>query len=781
VVFVVVGDVRGAVTVAVMVVLSVALRFWQHTRSEHAVKALRARVTTTVTVRRRAEDGSVPVDREVPVVDLVPGDVVLLGAGDVVPADVRFVAATDLVVDQSTLSGESLPVAKHRTASEPRSTVVEASSLALAGTAVVAGHGTAVVLATGAGTYVGALAAVSARPESSFDRGVRSVGWTLIRFMLVMVPVVLVVNGTITGNWAQAATFAMAVAVGLTPEMLPVIVSTNLARGAGRLARRQVIVTRLNAIQDLGAMDVLCVDKTGTLTEDRVAYAHSVDVTGAMDGEAAEYAYLATHHQDGLLNRLDEAIVEQLADEGEDLLTEALFTRVDEIGFDHARRRVTVVLRRADEHILVTKGDSDEILPHCTHACRNGAVVALDRDEAAELVRGYAEHGMRVLAVAVKTVPARLGRYGEADEHGLVLVGFVGFVDPVRASARDAVRTLGEHGVAVKVLTGDNPYVAIRVAAQARVRVGEVVLGSRLDTLDDTALADLVAHTTVFAKLTPAHKARIVAALRAGGHVVGFLGDGVNDVPVLRSADVGIAPDTATDVAKHAADLILLDQDLSVVARGVVEGRRTLGNTMKYVKITASSNFGNVLSVLAASAFLPFLPILPIQLMVQNLLYDTAQLALPWDRVDDDYQRRPRRWDARGLARFMLVFGPLSSVIDLATFAMLWWVFGAGAQPALFHTGWFVQGLLTQVLIVLVLRTRALPWRGARPARPVLLAAAAVAAAGLWLPVSPLAAPLRMHPLPAAYLLWLLACLLAYGLAAHWTKTRYARRHHAWL
>ncbi len=789
-VFLAVGDARGAVTVAVMVALSVALRFWQHTRSDLAVRALRAQVSTTVTVRRRAGDGHAPMDREVPVEDLVPGDVVLLGAGDVVPADVRVVAATDLIVDQAALSGETLPVPKQppvRAASPAGANLAESPSLGFAGTAVVAGHGTAVVIATGADTLVGALArtTATARPESSFDRGVRSVGWTLIRFMLVMVPIVLVVNGTITGDWEQAAMFAMAVAVGLTPEMLPVVVTTNLARGATRLARRQVIVTRLNAIQDLGAMDVLCVDKTGTLTEDRVVYAHSVDLTGRIDGEAADYAAVAVHLQDSPPDRLDEAIADHLTDAGDDLLNEALFTRVDEIGFDHTRRRATVVVRRQPgEHVLITKGDPDEILPRCTRARRAGTEVELDsatRREAADLARSHAENGMRVLAVAARVMPARPGRYGEQDEHDLVLVGFVGFVDPVRASAADAVRTLGEHGVAIKMLTGDNPHVAARVAEQSGLRTGEVVLGSQIDALDDTTLAQLVEHTTVFAKLTPAQKARIVAALRSLGHAVGFLGDGVNDVPVLRTADVGIAPDTATDVAKHAADLILLDTDLSVVARGVVEGRRTLGNTMKYVKITASSNFGNVLTVLAAGTFLPFLPMLPIQLMVQNLLYDAAQLALPWDRVDSGYLRRPRRWDASGLSRFMLVFGPLSSVMDLATFAVLWSIFDAGTNPALFQTGWFVQGLLSQVLIALVLRTRTAPWRGATPARPVLIVAAAVASVGLILPISPLAAPLHLHPLPMGYLLWLLACLLVYGVAAHLTKAAFIRRHRAWL
>ncbi|MGW4527531.1 magnesium-translocating P-type ATPase [Amycolatopsis sp. NPDC004378] len=785
VVFAVVGDWRGAVTVAVMVALNVLLRFWQQARSERAVGAVRARVTTTVTVRRRAGAGFPGTEREVPTADLVPGDVVLLGPGDVVAADVRVVAAADLVVDQSALSGEALPVAKRlpaprrgRPASSPD--LVDAPAVVFAGTSVVGGTATAVVVATGAGTCFGSLATQAAAPrtESSFDAGVRRVGWTLVRFMLVMVPIVLVVNGTVTGNWAQAAMFAVAVAVGLTPEMLPVIVTTNLARGAAALSRRQVIVKRLNAIQDLAAMDVLCVDKTGTLTEDRVAFAHSIDPDGRPDGEAAEYAGLAVHFQADQHDRLDEAIVAQLAEPDDDLVTEALFTKVGELGFDHARRRATVVVRRAETHLLVTKGDPDEVLPRCGHARRAGDVVELTgaaRAELADLVRAHTQHGMRLLAVAARETPARPGRYTEDDETGLVLVGFVGFVDPVREDAGEAVARLSGHGIAVKILTGDNRHAAARVAEQAGVPVGEVVLGGDVESADDADLRALAERTTVFAKLTPAHKARIVAALRANGHAVGFIGDGVNDVSALRTADVGIAPDTATDAAKDAADLVLLERDLGVLACGVAEGRRTLGNTLKYVYITAASNFGNVLTVLAASAFLPFLPILPIQLVVANLLYDLAQLALAWDRVDEEYLSAPRRWDARGLTRFMLVFGPLSSVFDLSTFAVLWQVFGAGTDPLLFQTGWFVEGLLSQLLVVLVLRGR-----GARPARVVVAAAAAAGLIGLLLPMSPLSGPLLMRPLPGGYGLWLVLVLATYALAAQLVKRRCARRRPAW-
>jgi Mg2+-importing ATPase len=785
-VLVLVSDARGAAIVAVMIVLAVTLRFWQQTRSIRATRALREMVTSTVTVRRRAGADELPMDREVPLQDVVPGDVVVLQAGDIVPADLRIVAASELVVDQTVLTGESLPAAKSAEVSGTGKSVVGTPNVCLSGTAVVSGRAKAVVIATGAHTYFGALAgtADASRPESSFDRGVRAVGWTLVRFMLVMAPIVFVVNGLVRGSWGQAAMFALAVAVGLTPEMLPVIVTSSLARGAVRLARERVIVNRLNAIQDLGAIDVLCVDKTGTLTEDRIVYVHSTDVTGRIDQAVDEFAYLAVHFGDGPQSRLDDAIAALLAEPDMCVVADAAFAKVDEIAFDYARRRSTVVVsRQRGEHIMICKGDPEQVLPRCSRA-RLGSDVAIFSDdleaEARELLNAYRTQGMRVLAVAVKSGPARFGRYHESDENDLVLAGFVAFVDPIRDSASTAVRSLAEHGVGVKILSGDSKTVAEQVATQVGV-CGETILGEGIDRLSPAELREIAARTGVFAELTPAHKTQIVTALRDAGNAVGFLGDGVNDVPALRVADAGIAADTATDVAKHAADLILLDKDLAVVARGVVEGRRTLANTMKYVRITASSNLGNVLSVLAASAFLPFLPILPIQLLVQNLLYDTAQLTLPWDRVDSDYLKSPRRWKSHGLVPFMVTFGALSSAFDVATFAALWWIFDVGHSPRVFQTGWFVEGLITQLLVVLVLRGRAAPWRGARAASVVVAAAVVVACIGLLLPITPAAHLFQMAPASATYLLWLLAVAATYGLAAHVVKRLRLRYTQSWL
>lgn len=790
VVLIAVGDVDGAVTVAVVVSSAVTLRLWQQTRAVRAVRGLRQQLSTTATVRRRAGAGQSATDREVPVEDLVPGDVVVLGAGDVVPADLRVVTAAGLMLDQAVVSGESLPVPKAPPPADVDPLVdvgFDTASLCFTGTTVVAGTGTALVVATGTATLHDALARTVAdlRPESSFDRGVRTVGLVLIRFMLVMAPIVFVVNGWVRGDWHQAALFAVAVAIGLTPEMLPVIVTANLARGATRLARDRVIVNRLEAIQDLGAMDVLCIDKTGTLTEDRVVYAHAVDPTGSIDDSVAELAHLAVSLQDCPYNALDEAIAERMAGAETAVLAEAAFEKVDEIGFDHTRRLATVVVRRRrDEHTAITHGDPAAVIARCDRILLAGRVIGIADDhveEAMAVVRGCGARGMRTLAVAVRDGRARPERYTERDERGLVLVGFLGFVDPVRVGADAAIETMAGHGVAVKMLTGDGEDVARTVAERVGLIPGDPVLGSHLDAVDDDGLGPLVERATVFARLTPEHKARIVGALRASGHTVGFVGDGVNDVPALRIADAGIAADNATDAAKGAADLILLEGGLDVLAHGVIEGRRTLSNTMKYVKITASSNFGNVFTVMMAAAFLPFLPMLPVQFIVQNLLYDTAQLALAWDRAEDDYLRSPRRWNPGGLVRFMLWFGPLSSLFDVATFAVLWWVFDASHRPALLHAGWFVEGLLTQLLIVMVLRVRTSPWRGTRPSRPVVIASLGAAVVGVLIPFTPLGTRLGLVGLPLGYLLWIAFATTAYALAAQFAKRCYLRRHGDWL
>ncbi|MEU5302439.1 magnesium-translocating P-type ATPase [Streptomyces noursei] len=794
------------VILGAMVLISVGLRFWQEYRSGAAADALRALVTTTTAVQRRAGRGRIPATVEIPMADVVAGDVVKLAAGDLVPADLRLLAAKDLMVSQAALSGESLPVAKADTrlatdrGEDTTRDPVEAGNLVLTGTSVTSGSATGVVVATGADTYLGSMAGalVGERPETSFDTGVKKVSFLLIRFMMVMVPVVFLLNGLTKGDWAEAFTFAVAVAVGLTPEMLPMVVTTNLARGAVALSRRKVVVKHLNAIQNLGAMDVLCTDKTGTLTEDRIVLDRYLDVHGRPDTEVLEHAYLNSHFQTGLRNLMDQAVIDRMH-EAEEVVVDARFTLVDEIPFDFARRRMSVVLRRNDldgpaaEHLLITKGAVEEVLDRCDRVAHAGDSVELTgalRDSVLRTAEDHGRQGMRVLAVAVRTLPADPDgteavrtSYGVADEAGLTLIGFLAFLDPPKRDAAEALRALADNGVAVKVVTGDGELVAARVCEQVGIDPGTPVTGAEIDALDDLELLDRARTATLFAKVNPVQKARIVRALQADGHTVGFLGDGINDAAALRDADVGISVDTAVDIAKESADIILLEKDLTVLGQGVLRGRLTFGNTIKYLKLTASSNFGNVFSVLVASAFIPFQPMLALQLLVQNLLYDISQLATPWDRMDADYLRTPRTWDARGIRRFMLVLGPTSSVFDITTFALMWYVFGADSEvhQALFQSGWFVEGLLTQTLVVHMLRTRRVPFVQSRATWPVLLMTALVMGVGLWLPFSPLAGALGLQALPLAYFPWLVATLATYCLLTQGVKRWYIRRFGEWL
>lgn len=781
VVFAFLGDARGAITVTIMVAAAVSLRAWQHGRAARAVSALCIAEPTTATVRRRSADEAVPIIREAPVTEIVVGDVVLLQAVDVVPADVRITTSTGLTIDQAMLTGETLPVGKAARAKDTDlpSAVIDNPRLCFAGTTVVAGSATGLVIGTGSRTYSGSLRRNASRHDrqSSVDRGVRAVGWTLVRLMLVMAPVAFVVRGVHDGQWTHVAILAVTVAIGLTPEMLPVLVTTTLARGATRFAARDMIVHRLNAIQDLGAMEVLCVDKTGTLTEDCVVYAHAVDASGNPDGLAADLAIISSACSDAARSRFDDAIAFVAQRTAVD--PDPRRRLIDEVPFDHRRRRASVIIATpTGGHQIICQGDPDVVLPRCSSMRVAGSAVVFDEAQRAatdELVGDYRRAGMQVLAVAVRDVAARLGRYTGDDETGLLLAGFVAFVDPVRAGARGVIDQLSKLGVTLKMITGDVLTVAEHTAAQVGLATDTVLLGEDLDGLDDDALRAAIHGVSIFAEMAPAQKARVVAALRDDGTTVGFVGDGVNDIAALRVSDVGIAVDTATDATRQAADLIMLGCDLRVIAEGVVEGRRTLGNTMKYVRITTSSNFGNALSVLVAGMLLPVLPILPSQLLVQNMLYDCAQLALAWDRVDPEYLSAPRRWRPDGLIRFMVTFGALSSVFDVATFAALWWWFGGAHSPATFQTGWFLEGLLSQLLIVLVLRGRAAPWRSPRPAAVMVFAACLAGAVGIALPASPLANVLRFQPLPMTYALWLLGTLTSYAAVAYWVKRRYVR------
>ncbi|MFD4439952.1 magnesium-translocating P-type ATPase [Nocardia sp. NPDC058519] len=770
VILVAVGDLRGAITCLTMVAVCAGVRWWQLIRADRAMAALHELDLHTATVRRRVSADAVPRRREVPVEDLVPGDVVELDAGDVVGADVRLLRTKRLRVDQSVLSGESLPVGKNAdTAGGTVASALDRPDLCFAGTGVVSGSAVGVVVATGSSTaFAEAGSSITmTRPVSSIDAGVRSVSWTLVRFMAALVPIVLVISGGISGDWTRAMLFAISVAVGLTPELLPVVVAATFLRGAVALSHRNVVVKRPESLGDLGAVDVLCIDKTGTLTEDRVAYAFAVDLDGRPDDLVDTYAYLAAAYQSSPHNQLDTALTERL-DDTDEMLTLARFTAIDDTPFDPEQRRSTVMVReRGDEYLLITKGDPQAVIELCDHTQTGGCVRPMTgtaRRAAELLVANYHDDGVRILAVAAKTVPDQRFPAPSLDhDSGFTLVGFVGFVDPVRPSAEPAIHRWREAGLAITVVTGDSPAVARHVCRRAGMPVDRVVLGAEVDELTDRQLADLARASTLFARVDPHTKTRIVTALRGDGHTVGLVGDGVNDTAALRVADVGICMGTAAATARGAADLILLDNDLTAVADAVVQGRRTLANSAKFVTITTASNLGNAISVVAASVLLPFLPMLPVQLMVQNLLYETTQLTLPFDTVDRASLARPGRWRPRSLTAFAITFGLISSAFDLATFAMLWWILGADtpAESALFQTGWFVEATLSQVLVVLVLRSR--PGRTTPAPTRLLLAAVGLAScAALILPFLPAIHWIGLTALPTAYFPWLAGILVSY-------------------
>jgi Mg2+-importing ATPase len=816
------ADAKASVVIGVMVLLSTGIRFVQEGRSHRAAERLRAMVSNTATVMRRAAGTASTAGptlpaapQEIALRELVAGDVVVLSAGDMIPADCRVLTARDLFVAQAAMTGESLPVEKfvHATGSlaasatpsppEPAaaSGLLDQRNLLFMGTNVVSGTATALVVATGGRSYFGSLAAHATAAETTpnaFQAGVNSVSWLLIRFAAVMVPIVFLVNGFTKGDWLEAFLFALSVAVGLTPEMLPMIVTSTLAKGAVLLSRKKVVVKRLDAIQNFGAMDVLCTDKTGTLTQDKVALARHADAYGRDTDEVLHFAYLNSHYQTGLKNLLDHAVLERVELAAELKLKDA-YRKVDEIPFDFERRRMSVVVAtlvagQDQHHELICKGAVEEVLAACTHvrtqeptdasldAERTMPVLPLD---AALLTRtkavtaGLNAEGLRVVAVAVKTLPPSQTTYSAADEAGLTLIGYIAFLDPPKESAAPALKKLAAHGIAVKVLTGDNDLVTLQVCRQVGLPSDAVLLGTQIEALSDDALRAAAESHRIFAKLTPLHKERIVRALRASGHVVGFMGDGINDAPALRAADIGISVDSAVDIAKEAADIILLEKSLLVLTEGVVEGRTTFCNMLKYIRMTASSNFGNVLSVLVASAFLPFLPMLPLQLLVQNLLYDIGQTGIPFDNVDAELVAKPLKWNPADIGRFMLFFGPISSLFDIVTFAVMWWVFDANsvARQGLFQSGWFVVGLLTQTLVVHMVRTPKLPFVQSHAAAPLMGMTLAIMAVGLWLPNGPLAGYFRLQALPAAYYGWLVAILLGYSVLTTLMKRLYIRRH----
>jgi len=788
-------DLTGVIIMSVMIGLSGLLRFWQEFRTNKAADALKSLVRTQVTTRRRHVDHSTPQWMYVNQQQLVPGDIISISAGDIIPADIKLIESQDLLVSQAALTGEALPVEKFflndlpQTAHEiGEGALPGLPNVCLMGTNVVSGHATAVVVATGNQSWFGSLAKniVGKRAPTAFDRGVNSVSWLLIRFMFIMVPIVFVINGMTKGDWLDAALFAVAVAVGLTPEMLPMIVSTNLAKGAMAMARRKVVVKRLNAIQNFGAMDVLCTDKTGTLTQDHIALEQHLDVLGRPCRQVLDLAWLNSFHQSGLKNLMDRAVLE-FARDTQDLPRN--YRKVDELAFDFTRRRLSVsVSNELGQHQLVCKGALEEMLAITTHLNLDGQVEKMTPAWREDITRRAAElnqQGYRVLLVATRAMESNnwYQRLTIEDERDLTLCGMLTFLDPAKESAAAAIHALQHNGVQIKILTGDNPLITAKICRDLGVDAGVPMLGDEIEQLNDEQLKPRIELHTIFAKLTPSQKERVVTLLQANGHTVGFLGDGINDAAALRAADVGISVDSATDIAKESADIILLEKSLMVLEQGVLVGRQTFGNIIKYLNITASSNFGNVFSILVASAFIPFLPMLAIQLLLQNLIYDISQLALPWDKMDKEFVRKPRKWDAKNIGRFMLWMGPTSSIFDITTFALMWHIFGANSadHQALFQSGWFIEGLLSQTLVVHMLRTQKIPFIQARATWPIMLTTILVVIIGIGLPFSPFNSWFGLQSLPLTYFPWLLATLLGYCLLSQGMKQLYMRKFGQWF
>ena len=794
-------DVSGMVVIAAMVLLSTALRFAQESRSNRAADRLKEMVSTKATVLRRdpSQNAAPEASRyfgielhvrparrlEVPIRLLVPGDQVVLAAGDMIPADVRVLAAKDLFVSQAALTGEALPAEKYPTQRDASvSNPLELDNICFMGTNVVSGSATAIVVATGGDTYFGALALrVTAvdRAPTAFQDGVNKVTWLLIRFMAVMTPLVFLLNGFLKHDWGEAFLFAIAVAVGLTPEMLPMIVTSTLAKGAVMLSRKKVIVKRLDAIQNFGAMDVLCTDKTGTLTQDKIFLERHTDAVGTDSSAVLEYAYLNSYYQTGLKNLLDVAVLEH-AEMNQRLGVVTNYRKVDEVPFDFERRRMSVIVsEREDHHELICKGAVEEILAVCSHLRHNDELIPMTEaslNEIREITGNLNREGLRVVAVAAKHLPPVKEQYSVADESELTLIGHIAFLDPPKESTAPALAALRGHGVTVKILTGDNELVTAKICKEVGLVIDGILLGPAIEKMNDQELSSEVERRTVFARLTPAHKERVVRMLHSNGHVVGFMGDGINDAPALRAADIGISVDSAVDIAKEAADLILLEKSLLVLEEGVLEGRRTFANMLKYVKMTASSNFGNVFSVLAASAFLPFLPMIALQLLVQNLLYDVSQIAIPFDNVDAEFLARPQNWRPDDIGRFMIFFGPVSSIFDIVTFLVMWFVFHANspAHQTLFQSAWFVEGLVSQTLVVHMIRTRRIPFIQSRAGWPLIFMTTLMVGIGIAIPMSSVASYFKMEPLPLSYFFWLTGIILCYMLLTQAMKSYYSKR-----
>jgi Mg2+-importing ATPase len=773
------GDARAMIVIFVIVLVGIVLRFFQENRADNAAEKLKAMVNTNATAVRDGKESEVALSL------LVPGDIVRLAAGDMIPADVRVLTAKDLFLNQAALTGESVPVEKKAPpASGEISNPLDLPNIGFLGTSVESGTATAVVIHTGKQTYFGSLAAsiVGERVLTSFDKGVNKFTWLMIRFIAVMVPAVFLINGLTKHNWLEAFIFAMAVAVGLTPEMLPMIVTVNLSNGALAMSRKKVIVKRLNAIQNFGAADVLCTDKTGTLTQGKIVLEKHLDVHGQESERVLEYGYMNSYFQTGLKNLMDVAILDY-GHVGEDLKVKTNYHKIDEIPFDFQRRRMSVIVEdNQKQHLLICKGAVEEIMRLSTHVEIEGKVLDVTPEHDAhrkQLVQDLNAQGFRVVAIAYKIISGGSDEphYAVQDESDMTLLGYLAFLDPPKDTAAEALKRLKALNVDVKILTGDNEIITAYICKQVGMTVDKILLGPQIETMSATELAEAAAVTSIFAKLVPAQKEKIVHALQSKDHVVAFMGDGINDAPALKAADVGISVDSAVDIAKESSDIILLENSLLVLEQGVLEGRRVFGNITKYINMAASSNFGNMFSVVGASAFLPFLPMLPIQVLTNNMLYDFSQTTIPTDKVDADWLTKPRKWTMGSITRFIIFIGPISSIFDYATFWIMIYVFHAWNNPALFQTGWFVESIFTQTLIIHVIRTKKIPFIQSRASWPLIVTSLIIVTVGAWLTVSPLAGTLGFVTLPPSFWLYLVGLMVGYVILTQLVKTWFYHRY----
>lgn len=800
-------DCLTVVIILTMVFLSGTLRFVQESRSGNAAEKLLAMITTTCTVTRKGQKMA-----EIPLDEVVVGDIVHLSAGDMLPADVRILDAKDLFVSQASLTGESEPIEKIPMVNETRDAITDYTNIAFMGSNVLSGSASAVVVTVGDHTLFGSMASEVAHEavETSFSKGVNAVSWVLIRFMLVMVPLVFVANGITKDDWLSAFLFGISIAVGLTPEMLPMIVTTCLAKGAVSMSKKQTIVKNLNSIQNFGAIDILCTDKTGTLTQDKVVLEYHLNVNGEDDLRVLRHAYLNSYFQTGYKNLMDVAIIqkteEEEADDPQLVDLSEHYVKVDEIPFDFARRRLTTVVQNRDGKTqMVTKGAVEEMLSICSFAECDGKVRPMTKELKSRIlatVDDLNEKGFRVLAIAQKSNPSPAGAFGVTDECDMVLMGYLAFLDPPKESTADAIKALKAHGVTTKILTGDNDKVTRTICKQVGLKVRNMLLGSDLENMSDQELAKAAETTDVFAKLTPGQKARVVSVFRENGHTVGFMGDGINDASAMKSADIGISVDTAVDVAKESADIVLLEKDLMVLEEGIIEGRKTYANMIKYIKMTASSNFGNMFSVLAASALLPFLPMESLQLIFLNLIYDLSCTAIPWDNVDEEFISVPRKWDASSVGSFMMWIGPTSSVFDWMTYIFMYFVFcplfvsrgvlyndlashfaGADlvrmqtAYVAMFQTGWFIESMWSQTLVIHMIRTPKLPFIQSHASAPLTLMTFTGIGVLTIIPFTTFGRMLGFVALPTAYFAYLIPCILLYMVLATSLKKAYVRHY----